>query len=153
MSNRTRLCHVALWCSDLERSRRFYEEVIGLRFIGTRTDGSCLDMTDGTNNITLLHYENGQRPRMEEGHEFIHLGVVVSDLTATWQKLREWGAEFPNKSVKLRLSQDSERPPDCAFKVFDPDGNVIDITGDKQEWLGVNLASGSTTSGRGPATS
>ena len=132
------LRHVALWCKDMEKSRRFYEEVIGWKFIGYRRHRLGLDMSDGTNNITLLAYGyQADRPLLEEGHEYIHLGVLVEDLTAVWQRLHEWGAKFPAKTVKGRREMDPSDLPSRAFKVFDPDGNILDITSDKGEWAGI----------------
>ena len=32
-----------------------------------------------------------------------------------------------------------ERVPDRSFKVFDPDGNVIDVTANRDEWRGTKL--------------
>ena len=132
------LRHVALWCKDMEKSRRFYEEVIGWKFIGYRRHRLGLDMSDGTNNITLLAYgDQADRPLLEEGHEYIHLGVLVEDLAAVWQRLHEWGAKFPAKTVKGRQEMDPSDLPSQAFKVFDPDGNILDITSDKGEWAGI----------------
>ena len=131
------LRHVALWCKDMEKSRRFYEEVIGWKFVDYRSSGRGLDMSDGTNNITLLSYGDQSRPVLEEGHEYIHLGVLVEDLTAVWRRLHEWGAEFPARTVKGRQEMDPGAVPCRAFKVFDPDGNILDITSDKEEWAGI----------------
>ena len=131
------LRHVALWCKDMEKSRRFYEEVIGWKFIEYRSHGRGLDMSDGTNNITLLDYGDQARPALEEGHEYIHLGVLVEDLTAVWQRLHRWGAQFPAKTVKGRQEMDPGAAPSRAFKIFDPDGNILDITSDKEEWVGI----------------
>lgn len=131
------LRHVALWCKDMEKSRRFYEEVIGWKFVDYRSSGRGLDMSDGTNNITLLSYGDQSRPVLEEGHEYIHLGVLVEDLTAVWRRLHEWGAEFPARTVKGRQEMDPGAVPSRAFKVFDPDGNILDITSNKEEWAGI----------------
>ena len=130
------LRHVALRCRDMEKSRRFYEEVIDWEFIGYRPSRRGLDMSDGTNNITLLDYGTQERPTLGEGHEYIHLGILVDNLEDTWKRLHAWGAKFPSKTVKGRYDVDSNEIPDRAFKVFDPDGNILDITSDKKEWVG-----------------
>ena len=145
------LRHVALWCRDFEKSRRFYEQVIGWKFIGYRSNGRGLDMTDGTNNITLLDYGSRERPKFTEGHEYIHLGIFVDDMPAMWRRLHEWGAEFPGRTVKGRDPIDPNKIPSRAFKVFDPDGNILDITGDKNEWVGMSC--GPTVSTEQPAGS
>ena len=68
----------------------------------------------------------------------MHFGVMVEDLEAAWQRCRQWGAEA-SKTVKERIDLDRRRLPDRAFKIEDPDGNVVDVTADKGEWRGVKL--------------
>lgn len=136
----TLLRHLALRCRDMEQSRRFYEQVIGWRFVNYRPGGQGLDLTDGVNNITLIQLpDQSPREQLEEGSEFIHFGVIVDDLPAIWQRLHAWGATFSKENVKERNPIDpAERPP-VSFKVLDPDGNVVDITCNKEEWRGVKL--------------
>lgn len=134
------LRHLALRCRDMEKSRNFYEEVIGWRFIGYRPSGAGLDLSDGVNNITLIQQPAGpERPVLEEGNEFIHFGVIVHDVEAIWQRLHRWGATFVKENVKQRNPIDPSAPPPVSFKVLDPDGNVVDITSNEAEWRGVDL--------------
>jgi len=135
------LRHLALRCRDLEKSRRFYEEVIGWRFVGWRPSGQSLDLTDGVNNITLLQHPDGPaRQQLEEGEEFIHFGIIVEDLDAVWQRLHAFGATFARENVKDRNPIDPSIRPPVSFKVLDPDSNVVDITCNRQEWRGVALS-------------
>jgi hypothetical protein len=53
--------------------------------------------------------------------------------------LHAWGATFSKEDVKERKPIHPEAPPPRSFKVLDPDGNVVDITGNKAEWRGVTL--------------
>ena len=133
------LRHLALRCRDVEVSRRFYEQAIGFRFIGDRssTGTGSIDLTDGTLNITLLPYA-GQRADFAEGDEYIHFGIYVDDLQAAWLRLKGSGAPGV-KTVKGRNEIDQDAPPELAFKVTDPDGNVIDVTGDPGEWRGIEV--------------
>lgn len=134
----TRIRHIALRCSDLERSRRFYE-LLGMKFIGFRPSGSdALDLSDGTLNMTLIRHTASDRPHLEEGTEYIHFGFIVDDAKAMWTKLREFGAKPLRDDVKLRNVIDESSPPDGSFKVADPDGNTLDISDNKQEWRGVD---------------
>jgi catechol 2,3-dioxygenase-like lactoylglutathione lyase family enzyme len=134
------LRHLALRCRDLARSRKFYETAIGWKFVGFRESGDSLDQSDGVNNITLLsHPADPPRQQLEEGNEFIHFGVIVDDLEACWRRCREFGAEISKGDVKDRTAVDPNHPPVRSFKVLDPDGNVIDITADREEWRGVSL--------------
>jgi catechol 2,3-dioxygenase-like lactoylglutathione lyase family enzyme len=136
----TILRHLALRCSDMERSRRFYEQVIGWRFVGYRPSGQGLDLSDGVNNITLIQQPTQwQASLAEEGSESIHFGVIVDDLDGVWQRLHQWGATFSKENVKERNPIDPAELPPVSFKVLDPDGNVVDITCNQQEWRGVTL--------------
>lgn len=137
----THLRHLALRCRDLSRSRSFYEEAIGWRFVGFRPSGESLDLTDGVNNITLLqHPQPGDRPGvLPEGDEYIHFGVIVDDLEACWRRCRQWGASIAKGDVKDRTEIGQDEIPRRSFKVLDPDGNVIDVTANKAEWRGVTV--------------
>lgn len=132
------LRHLALRCHDLQRSRKFYEEVIGWKFVGWRPSGNSLDLTDGVLNITLLqHNRQVERPRFEEGNEYIHFGIIVEDLAPIWRRLHDFGADFSKDDVKERNPIDVNQLPPRSFKVLDPDGNVVDITCNRDEWRGV----------------
>ena len=134
-----RIRHLALRCRDMEESRRFYESVFGWKCIGYRPSRQGMDLTDGVTNVTLLQQPaDCDRPRIEEGNEYIHFGVMVEDLEAAWHRCRQWGAEA-SKTVKDRIDLDRRRLPERAFKIEDPDGNVVDVTADKDEWRGVKL--------------
>lgn len=132
------LRHLALRCRNMERSREFYTRVIGWQFVDYRPSRQGLDLTDGVNNITLLQHSTGcERLPLEEGQEFIHFGVIVADLDACWQRCLDWGAVISKEDVKARNAADLHRPPQRSFKVLDPDGNVVDVTGNRNEWRGV----------------
>lgn len=133
------LRHLALRCSDLDRSRTFYQTVFGWEFLGYRGSGRALDLTDGVLNVTLIDHSPIDRRQYEEGDEFIHFGVVVDDLDAVWRRLHELGVSFSKESVKERNPIDPTQPPPVSFKVLDPDGNVVDITANRNEWVGVRL--------------
>lgn len=136
------LRHLALRCADMERSRKFYEDVIGWRFVGYRPSGDAVDLSDGTLNMTLIQQPGElveNRPDLQEGTEYIHFGVIVDDLDGIWQRLHEWGAEFSRENVKERNPIDPSIRPPQSFKVLDPDGNVVDITNSRDEWNGVTV--------------
>lgn len=129
----TRMAHLALRCSDLKRSRDFYTKVIGFEFFAWRPQGDSMDITDGCINITLLPYD-GSRPSFEEGDEYIHFGVIVDNLQEIWDRAIQWGADISKGDVKDRTEVDLPAGPGRSFKVLDPDGNVIDVTANRDEW-------------------
>ncbi len=135
------LRHLAIRCMDMELSRRFYTEVIGLDFHDYRPSRQGLDLTDGINNITLLQQPaDCVRPALVEGSEYIHFGFIVDSLQECWKRARDWGAEISKGDIKHRTEVTSlDEVPERSFKVLDPDRNVIDISDNRQEWNGVIL--------------
>ncbi len=126
--------HLALRVRDLAQTRRFYEEGLGLRFIGYRPAGDSIDLSDGQINLTLLPYAGPERQPLEEGYEFIHLGFWVEDLAAVYQRLVGMGATVVREDVKERREFSGDGLPEGSFKVLDPDGNVLDISERPDEW-------------------
>jgi catechol 2,3-dioxygenase-like lactoylglutathione lyase family enzyme len=127
--------HFAIRTHNLEAARRFYEEGLGLRFLdyrpGTR---EAMDLSDGTVNLTLIQYSGTPRTALEEGTEFIHLGFLVDDLAATYQRFVNIGANVVREDVKERYTRESNTIPKGSFKVLDVDGNVLDVTERPDEW-------------------
>ena len=128
------LRHIALRVRDLARSRRFYEEGLGLTFVGYRPSGKSIDLSDGGINVTLLPYAGPNRVAFEEGNEFIHLGFMVDDVATTHDRLQKLGAVIVRDDVKERRPHDAGSAPVGSFKVLDPDGNVLDISDRPGEW-------------------
>ena len=137
----SRIRHIALRCRDMQATRRFYETAFGWEFLGLRPSGLGLDMTDGTSNVTLIQQpDDCNRPVVPEGDEYIHFGVIVDDLAGCWKRLKDLGAEFSTDAIKQGSESTGDQIPERSFKVLDPDGNVVDVTIDKNEWKGVNLS-------------
>lgn len=129
------LRHVALRCRDVARSRRFYEEGLGLPFVGFRPGSSTsMDLADGNVNLTLIQFDGPGREALEEGTEFIHLGFLVDDLAAVYRRCVALGATIARDDVKERHAHDASKVPAGSFKVIDPDGNVLDISERPDEW-------------------
>jgi len=126
--------HLAIRTKDIQQARRFYEEGLGLRFIGYRPSDISMDLSDGSVNLTLLPYDGPARTSLEEGTEFIHLGLLVDDLATIYQRLTTLGATIVRDDVKERRPHEADQPPVGSFKVLDPDGNVLDISERVDEW-------------------
>jgi catechol 2,3-dioxygenase-like lactoylglutathione lyase family enzyme len=130
-----RLAHLAIRARDAQATRRFYEEGLGLRFIGYRGSASgSFDLSDGHLNVTVIPYDGPPRPVHEEGTEHLHVGVLVDDATAAYHRLVALGATVLRADVKQRREPADVPPPNGSFKVADPDGNVVDVTGNPHEW-------------------
>ena len=130
-----RILHLAIRSRDIPRATRFYAEGLGFRVIGPRPSGSgSMDLTDGTLNLTIVPFVGDPGAPREEGLESIHFGVLVDDAAALYRRLRAIGATIARHDVKARKEPDPDEVPAGSYKVLDPDGNVIDVSSDPQEW-------------------
>lgn len=136
------LRHVALRTKDLERSRAFYEKILGLKFLRYVYDENyppgCY-LSDGSVNMTLIQYVGEERAPFTHEGEYIHLGFIVENLEETYHLLRAEGAEILVEDVKVEKAFDYDHVPEGSLKTTDPDGNILDITERKDEWDGVQL--------------
>ena len=136
------LRHVALRTNDLERSRAFYEKILGLKFLRYVYDENyppgCY-LSDGSVNMTLIQYVGEERPPFVHEGEYIHLGFIVENLEETYHLLRTEGAEILVEDVKVERAFDYDHVPVGSLKTTDPDGNILDITERRDEWDGVQL--------------
>jgi len=124
----------------MQKSLEFYEQAIGWKFLGVRPSGTACDLTDGTCNITLIQQPaDCDRTILEEGNEFIHFGVIVNDLEACRRQLEQLHAEFSTESIKQPGDVDAPQLRETSLKVLDPDGNVVDVTVNHDEWRGVSI--------------
>lgn len=106
-----RLHHAAIRVSDFERSRKFYEDLLGMRQ-APRPDlgfpGGWYALGDGQ-----LHLM--QRPKLGEGIDPTepHVAVEVEDYEAAKRTLRERGIEFFERGPQLWI--------------LDPDGYTVEL--------------------------
>lgn len=132
---RTRVGHIAIRARDAEATRRFYEQGLGLGFVGYRPSGTgSFDLSDGSVNLTVIPFDGDDRQVHVEGTEHIHIGVQVDDAAAVYRQLQSLGIPILRIDVKARLEASEAPPPGGSFKVADPDGNVVDVTGNPHEW-------------------
>lgn len=131
----TTLVHVGVAATDLDRSLAFWRDTLGLRVIETRPGIAVL--TDGAHNITVFAYR-GDRPANPPGHQnYLHIGVQVDDLAAALARCLAAGHQIVCDDIDRGLPYDPAHPPTESFKVQDPDGIVVDITANPEQWLGV----------------
>ena len=120
------LHHIAIICSDYERSRSFYTEVLGLRVIAetwrAERQSHKLDLAlpDGT-QIELFSFPSPPpRPSYPEAAGLRHLALTVNDLDACITHLTAHGVAVES----VRVDEFTGR----RFTFFaDPDGLPIEL--------------------------
>src|SRR6185312_12688388 len=91
------LHHVAVICSDYERSKRFYVEVLGLEAIAEvyrearRSYKLDLRLPDGTQVELFSFQDPPKRPNYPEACGLRHLAFAVADIDAAVAHLKEHG--------------------------------------------------------------
>jgi lactoylglutathione lyase len=114
--------YVGIRVRDLDRSRRFYTEGLGLRPMSTgrmAAGGIWETLEDPQTKVQLeLNFYPGSPP-FREGDELDHLGFRVEDLDATVARLKALGA-------KIRIPVFREGNERLVF-LSDPDGIWVEL--------------------------
>lgn len=121
-----RIHHVAIICSDYERSRHFYTEVLGLtvvaeHFRAARNSWKLdLGLPDGS-QVELFSLPGAPpRPSYPEAQGLRHLAFAVADVTAFKQRLEALGVA----TEALRVDEYTGK----RFVFFaDPDGLPLEL--------------------------
>ncbi|GAA0399496.1 VOC family protein [Cocleimonas flava] len=112
--------HISFVISNLEKSRRFYETVLGLRVDNSRPDLSFDGFWLTINHLQQIHLllvkNHDPLERPEHGGRDRHAAFRVRDLSTIQQRLNDHGIVFT-------MSQSGRK----ALFVRDPDGNTLEI--------------------------
>lgn len=119
----TSLLHATFLVADLERSRAFYEDVLGLKPDAARPDlgypGTWYDLAPGQ-QIHLMRLPDPelglQRP--QHGGRDRHVALAIDDLDELARRLQAAG-------VSITLSKSGRRALFCR----DPDNNALEFIG------------------------
>jgi glyoxylase I family protein len=119
--------HAAFRIADVEKSRDFYEKVLGLEAI-QRPDFAFKGMWYGvgTGQIHLIVSKKHDGPDPTGPH----IAIEVDDLDATKASLRDMGVSFLDgdaMSMRSELSEADRRRLGRQIWVLDPDGNTIEL--------------------------
>ncbi len=114
----TQIDHVSVIITDVERSRRFYRDILGLKEIAKPKsfDFIALWFDLGNQQLHLLRKPNAdsRSPR--------HFALRVKDVEAARAYFRGLGIA-PEETTQIRMCD--------RFFIYDPDGNRIEII----QWL------------------
>ena len=118
--------HVAVICSDFERSKRFYTEVLGLEVISEvyrearRSHKLDLKLPDGTQFELFSFPDPPPRPSYPEACGLRHLALAVADLDAAVRHLEGHGVAVE----PVRVDEYTRK----RFTFFaDPDGLPLEL--------------------------
>ena len=120
------LDHVTIVVKDLERSRHFYVDGLGMEQMprpGFSFDGRWFQAGDTQIHLILEHEQSGPAGMTDEmgrSSRAHHFAFQVADAHAAEQRLEELGYEF--------VSRTKARPDGAAqVFVFDPDGHIVEL--------------------------
>lgn len=118
--------HVALICSDYERSKRFYSETLGLKILAEhyRTARQSwkldLQLPDGSQLELFSFVDAPPRPSRPEAQGLRHLAFAVTDLDAWLAYLQQQGVT----TEPVRVDEYTGK----RFTFFqDPDGLPLEL--------------------------
>lgn len=121
-----RIHHAAIICSDYERSKRFYTEVLGLHIVAEHFRAARnswkldLGLPDGS-QVELFSFPGAPaRPSYPEAQGLRHLAFAVADVAASKQRLEAQGVATEDVRVDEYTGQ--------RFVFFaDPDGLPLEL--------------------------
>ena len=124
-----RVNHVAVKITDVDKSREFYEKVVGLKKLPRpkiNIPGEWYALGDGA-----LHLIGGERKNDGKiDPTGPHIAVQVDNIDETKQTLNSMGIEFLDAAglmAKLNLTPEQMKMVGKQVWVRDPDGNVLEL--------------------------
>jgi catechol 2,3-dioxygenase-like lactoylglutathione lyase family enzyme len=143
----TRVFHLNVNCSDLERSLGFYRDLIGLtegaHTVSPEQDGAAFGLERVAWDARILLDDRGYEGAVVDLLEWqtphptgtppaanrlglVRLGITTSDLDATHARLRADAAASPTDPHEVAMQG---APPMRTFVVADPDGTAVELLG------------------------
>ncbi len=118
------LGHVVFYVKDLERSLRFWRDLLGFREVGRAFGGKAAALTSGRTHHELLLIQVGDAPTSPPGprrglyHVGVNIGDSMAQLRAAVEQLRAAG---------VTIDGASDHTVTKSLYVRDPDGVEVEL--------------------------
>jgi catechol 2,3-dioxygenase-like lactoylglutathione lyase family enzyme len=113
--------HIALKVRDLNRSKEFYQKLLGMDIVW-EPDAENVYLSSGCDNMALHKVSDPYAARFAE-QQLDHLGFIVE----TIERVKELEAEFRVQGVRILQPFKVHRDGSASFYCADPDGIVIQM--------------------------
>ncbi len=126
------LGHVVFYVKDLDRSLRFYRDLVGFKEVGRIFNGAAAALTSGRTHHELLLIQVGEAPGPPAGRRrgLYHIGIKIGD---SLDELRAAKRELEQAGVAIDGM--SDHTVSQSLYLRDPDGNEVELYVDADESL------------------
>jgi len=119
-----RVGHLVLRVKDMERSKRFFQEVLGFPVVAQNERGMVFFSTDVEDNHHMLALMPGKEGAQMPSPDQIGMQHVSFEL-GSFAELQEAYSRFKEKDVKISYTTFHGITKSVYF--YDPDGNVLEV--------------------------
>jgi len=113
--------HIALKVRDAARSKKFYQEMLGMEIVW-EPDPDNVYLSSGCDNLAI-HQVAAPFLQSAEERQLDHLGFVVESI----ERVKELEQEFRSQGVTIVHPFKIHRDGSASFYCADPDGIVIQM--------------------------